>query len=541
MDYKKSLPTSSNDPLFNLLDCYLQDFEEGDDGYPNAVYVDPFERDEFITELFGNETNYLGQPLFYTSGASCSSVESEETVTFDVQSGDNQFKPFVDSTDPNLQVPLNESNFLNGTAGLTLDTADIIWQFTENCLEGAWLKSNSAEPVNETMCWKIDPRNNEIRYPYPYMGSMGEGVEWSGKGINNCFVTPYVNPELKAINEEIENLYWSDETTTTSAGSIALNSSTLIDDGAHASNNYFTADQIKKKTSRDDTSGEEVAWLYQPTNTQLPISCGDNFIYYPLFKYEDGKVFNFDINTDQVEDRRLIDVDLRKSLRGAKAGLTPDDADQIFKLNGECGEEIEGAWLKSEEFQSEDVTKLPVTPEVILEEGAFSYDSGIVSLNYQTTKGGEEYIEIDCGEEVVKTTPIENVDISYTILTIPQDPNFSYSITVDENSIILEKESLVGSESDDTETYALTNDSRVLDGVANLYLTDEEGEIVSTVNVWEMIDCLAEEKNFVSEMPQQNGFTALFSSSTEGTFVWQFEDSLADEVINGYELSLIHI
>ena len=536
-DYSINIPLSSNNPVFDLLDCYLSDFDAED--IPASVFVDPFERDRILLDLFGNEDNYINSDLFYLSGEECNVVQSTETTTLAVVEGDNHFTPFLDIED-SLSIRLSDSEFINGTAGTNLEDSDIIWQFTGNCLEGAYLRRSDEEFASQTACIKIFPNYNEFRFPYPDRGLSGEGLEWTGKGINNCSITPYTNPELKAVTEEIDNLYWSDDSQLSSVDPVALNESTLIgvDSQAHASNNIFFADQIRKKANRDDTNNDEVAWYFEFDHTELPITCGDNFIYYPLFKYDEDRDFSFTIDVDQVEDIPLRDINVSQTMKGALAGQTLDEADHIYKLNGVCNGIIEGAWLSGCEYHSEEFIYPLSDISEYLEFSDIVITGDDIVLRTSYTTGGEETTRIDCGETITEITPEVPVNIDYVLTGIDINSDFVYSLefgTQEEGVLSFRLNGLFNnSQAQSTLSDTEVNYELTTDGDNELHLNTVGQDQLTIVDVTPLRNHIRTPKYFIDDTVKQSSFSAVFDSNTVGHFPWTFPDVNADSVINGY-------
>lgn len=340
---KANLPVQSYDSLFGLFQCYLDSFEEE---IPESEYIDVYEKDEYLFDLFTKTNKYLGENLYVLSDTLAS--EGTETVKRNIANGTNTFNPFTDIPDGvSLSTPLSSTNLASagGTAGTGLDNADILWQFVDNTVEGAWLKRSDEEYVTATACIKLESGYNEFRFPYPNKGLSSEGLSWTGKGIDNCTITSYLSQDDQINAQLVEDIYWEDTTATSAVSNISLYRTNIIEAGATASKNINNADQILVKDSRG-SEVSEFAWLYEFDHTELPITCGTNSIHFPLFSSagENGSTFN--ISPDQSEDIKLIDVNVTESMTGAVAGLEPKYADWIIKKTGACGAPSEGAWLR---------------------------------------------------------------------------------------------------------------------------------------------------------------------------------------------------
>jgi hypothetical protein len=335
-----TLPVNSGDPLFDLLNCYIDAFGEE---IPNSVYLDPFTKDEFAFELFTKTGKYLGEDLFFINSEE---TEPVTTLTNEISTGNNIFNPFQNlGNGANASFPIASSD-IGATSGSSLATSDIVWQFVDGELEGAWYKKFDEEFSADPICLKLQVGTFELRYPYGDRGTLDDEDGWSGRGLDNCQRSVYLGQEDQITQEALEELYWNEPAELSTTPSIALNDTTLIDDGAYADKNIFYADQIQVKTDRDADTGE-FAWLYDFDHTELPIICGLNQIYWPLFRYDDEtREFPFKISNEQVEDIALTSINLNKTMCGAVAGLTPETSDQFYKKSGFCGSGTEGAWLK---------------------------------------------------------------------------------------------------------------------------------------------------------------------------------------------------
>lgn len=389
-----TLPVNSGDPLFDLLNCYIDAFGEE---IPNSAYLDPFTKEEFAFELFTKTNKYLGEDLYFINSED---VEPVTTITNEIYTGDNIFNPFADlDAGSNASFTISRSG-IGATAGPTLDTADIVWQFVDDTLEGAWYKSFDEEFDSEPICLKIQVGTFELRYPYGDRGTLDEEDGWSGRGLDNCQRPIYLGQEDQITQDALEELYWNEPPEPSTTPSIALNDTSLIDDGAYANKNIFDADQIQVKTDRDAVT-EEFAWLYDFDHTELPIICGSNQIYWPLFRYEDEtREFPFKISNDQVEDITLTSLNMSKTMCGAVAGLTPETSDQIYKKSGFCGNGTEGAWLRGCDIDplGEDIY-LPAVPEELCEGLTFTLEDDEVFVEGSCVIPPEVFVPSEgCGD-----------------------------------------------------------------------------------------------------------------------------------------------
>jgi hypothetical protein len=347
-----SLPVSSDNTLFDLFNCYLESFSAD---IPLSEYIDVFEKDELKFDLYLKTHKYLGEDIYTLSSVALNT--DIVTVTTTLTDGQNNYNPFEDIPEGvSFSIPLSSSSLtdIGATAGTGLNNSDVIWQFVDGIVEGAWLKRSDEEFVTNTACIRLPRGVTEFRFPYANKGLSGEGIDWTGKGIDNCYVTPYVSQEERELASYIESVYWGDRSELSSVQPIALNQTQLVNTGAKASKIIEEADQILVRSEKD-ADDSDLAWLFKFDRTELPISCGTNVIYYPLFRLDDsnsGVMFN--ISPDQTESKPLSGLPITKTMCGAIAGLTPDDSDQILKQSGQCENPTEGAWLRSCELSSID-------------------------------------------------------------------------------------------------------------------------------------------------------------------------------------------
>ena len=374
-----SLPVSSDNILFDLFNCYIDSFS-GD--IPLTEYIDVFERDELKFGLYLKTHKYLGEDIYTLSSVALDT--DKVTLTKSITNGQNNYDPFSDVPEgTSYSTPLSSSNLadVGATAGTRLDNSDVIWQFVDGLVEGAWLKRSDEEFTSNEACIRLPRGVTEFRFPYPDKGLSGEGAEWTGKGINNCYVTPYVSQDERELAKYIETVYWDDRTELSSVKPISLNQTQLVNSGAQASKFIEDADQILIRSTRDSDESD-LAWLFEFDRTELPISCGVNVLYYPLFRFNDtDRRFQFNIAPDQTESKPLSSIGITKSMCGAIAGTSPDTSDQILKQSGQCENPTEGAWLRSCELSAIDYEVYDDEPFTEFISGSGARQTGIHMVN----------------------------------------------------------------------------------------------------------------------------------------------------------------
>jgi len=362
-----SLPVSSDNSLFDLFNYYIDSFT---DGIPLTEYVDVFKRDELKFDLYLKTNKYLGEDIYTLSSVSLNT--DRVTIERQIRNGQNNYNPFEGTPDDiSYSTPISSTNLADSgaTAGTNLSNSDVVWQFVDGTVEGAWLKRSDEEFTTSEACIRLPRGVSEFRFPYANRGLSGEGIGWTGKGVSNCSVVPYVSLEERNLAARIDEVYWNDQSALSSVKPISLNQTQLVDSGAQASKIIEEADQIQVKSTRD-SEVSDTAWLFDFDRTELPITCGTNVIYYPLFRFGDtGRTFQFNISPDQTESKPLSSIGITKSMCGAIAGTTPETADQILKQSGQCENPTEGAWLSSCELASIDydcvLTPLSVKKEYL--------------------------------------------------------------------------------------------------------------------------------------------------------------------------------
>lgn len=358
------LPQSSTNPLFFAFEQYLASFGVFDiDNLPLSAFSDEFEKNRLSLEDIetANET-FMGTDLFALSGGGCFPIEQRDQ-TLELRKGLNFFhfpsgEYINDSVDINYSLRLSESTLIDSgaTPGSGVDNSDILWTIKGNEVSGAWLKSFSQELSNDTMCAKINSGRTIFRFPFPNRGLSGEGVGWDGAGIDGCRRNILVTENIEELEQRIEDLYWTEFPEISASEPISIHKTSLIDQGAFPSKNFFEADKITVRKSITDINpngvynGEvEKAWLYDFSHTQIPILPGNNQIYWPIYRLsnEESEDIPFQMRSDQSDPITLSSIDIERDMPGSVAGAIPEFADKIFKKQGTCGSRTEGAWLRS--------------------------------------------------------------------------------------------------------------------------------------------------------------------------------------------------
>ena len=303
---------------------------------------------------------YIGADLYQVSFPEVS--QNLITYNINLSGGYNFFhllsgEVFADTPDINFSIDLASSNLsLSGTAGSSIDVADVIWQRQGIKLEGAWLKSFDNERRDVKMYSRIVPGQNTFRFPFPGKGLSSVDLGWTGHSLENISRDVWFTENSQNLRENLTKLYWNTFPVNSSCDSIDIHQTSLIDAGAFASKKSQDADRIYfRPTIRDGQNngiynGEQrTDFLYDFTLTQLPISEGENKIYFPLVRLsqssDDDVKPEFQMHIDQCDPIKLSDIDVTKDMAGAVASLDITKADMIFKKTGYCGDVNEAAWL----------------------------------------------------------------------------------------------------------------------------------------------------------------------------------------------------
>ena len=317
--------------------------------------------DELIIEGWGA---YLGTDLYYISGGGYQYLDID--VNLDFQQGNNFFYWF--SGEAVFEIPegiyedksLSSIDWSNATASDTIDGADIIFTSYGNLkTEGAWLMSaDKITSIVEMTATMTDGK--EFKFPYPGHGVSAENVNWSGRLLTDIEADDkrFFPNELsfQENRKEIDKLYWSDITSISSIDSISIQNLTLYDDGAFASKIFTKADRliIRSNTGNDKLhdvvpnsvywGNNDIAWLYDFDRTQIPITQGDNSIYYPLTSFDSSSDLSIRYTSGQPQP--LSSIPVNSAFRGAVAGDDISNSDLIIKKKSACGPDIEAAWLE---------------------------------------------------------------------------------------------------------------------------------------------------------------------------------------------------
>lgn len=358
-------------PLFCVLDNEISNLCTSSDE-ENIYTSDPLSREYLCESDYINTTElvvdgwgkYSSTDLFYVSGGERIPNMIDVELSFDEDN--NYFYWFKGETVNEIpqglfsDTSLTALNWEDATAGETIDTSDIIFASFGNLkTEAAWFMSaDKVSFVTEMTATMLDEK--EFKFPYPGIGLSAEGSEWTGRQLTDILEEDKrFFPNESSYQENIKNieaLYWSDATSISSIDDISIQNLTLWNDGAYASNNFNNADKIIVRTNTGNDKihdfnpdevyqGDlEIAWLYNFTQTQIPIIVEQSNIYFPLtsFSNADDLSLKYSVGTSIP----LSAVRVNGAFAGAVAGDDIVNSDFIVKKKTICGPDLEAAWLE---------------------------------------------------------------------------------------------------------------------------------------------------------------------------------------------------
>lgn len=363
---------SSNNPLLFVLEDYIFNLYNAFDvtevplsslSNPLAQFVLCETGDEINEQILATlDSKYIGNDLYYLTGGYFD--YNRRNVSLDLAQGNNFFYWFSGEYVREIpegifqSISLSSLNWDLATGSTNLSSSDIVFISVGNHIEGAWLVDANQILVNATMSATMRD-GKQFKFPYPSIGLSSENVEWSGPKIEDLSEYNkefFPNEQSFADNQErIKDRYWSEFDSISSVNSLYLQDTHLSESGAYAGNSFQNADKIivRRDVAEDrvhDATPDEVfngtletAWLYNFSQTEIPVGKGDTSIYYPLSSYTDINQLFFKYSSGI--DIPLSSLDVGSSFAGAIAGTTIDLADMLIKLDSSCGGVKEAAWL----------------------------------------------------------------------------------------------------------------------------------------------------------------------------------------------------
>lgn len=311
---------------------------------------------------FSLTKKYLGEAQYIVSGGYF--TPSVFNIVQPIVAGNNwfyypsgeYFKEANLSDFPSIYLTATNLLSSGATPGLNYKEADKIFIETDNGIEGAWLRKVETNTNTQVMSSRFNDDSTTIfKFPFPGYGTSAEALDYTGKQLNNIDKSfSFLDTNIQ---DAIKDEYWSSVTSNSSINPIDINNTNLINNGAHASLFFDSADKIitRKIVSIDgvhDNSADTIfqenidcAWLYKFKKTDLPIKTGQNYIYWPLQRYNNSNELKYTISSNICSSIALKDLD-NTVLVGAKAGYTLSNSDIIFKVDGpQSSNAIECAWL----------------------------------------------------------------------------------------------------------------------------------------------------------------------------------------------------
>lgn len=380
LDYSKQFNTtgvydlSSNNPLIFILEDYIANIYNAFNlsEVPLSGFSNPLseftlcETDTGLNEQILSQlgSKYIGNDIYFLTGGFYDF--NRKPVSLDIINGNNFFYWFSGEYVREIpdgmyaDVSINDINWTNATGASSVELADIVFSQVGNIVtEGAWLMDSPIQIINDTMSATMTD-GKIFKFPYPGIGTSAEGGSWSGKLLldTNPDSLEFFPSQSSFLSnkESIANIYWSAVSSISTVNSILLQDTNLYKCGAYAANNYEKADKVivRRNVSDDDlhdinpngifNGTLETSWLYNFSETEIPISKGITNIYYPLSTYID--VSDLFFRYESGNDISLSSINVGSSFSGAIAGDNVSNSDILIKLNSICGPEIEAAWLK---------------------------------------------------------------------------------------------------------------------------------------------------------------------------------------------------
>lgn len=349
--YVRNLEILSKNPIFFNVVNYLQT-EEANYGIScetndvldieNKIDLSQKYTSCFLSFLSGFDVDYENIPYEQ-------SLKKGENFFYWL-SGENLFEK---STKQIQKTDLHGFDWKNATSSSSVLSADIIFVDGPEGKKAAWFKNYDKEIVADEMDAKIT-KECEFRYPFASKGLSGEGFDWTGASIKQTTVDLqlFYGSEFAKRQYAVDTKYWNTSSLSiSSANDIRINESTLVAGGAFASDDYEKSDRIELRANMKDdffdgiyNDDETHLWLYDFRETEIPITPGDNKIYWPLGKYETmDDLFMEYRDGDSVS---LSSISIPDQFIGSIAATNFDDADKIYRLKTYCGPDMECAWLK---------------------------------------------------------------------------------------------------------------------------------------------------------------------------------------------------
>lgn len=335
-----------------------------------------------LNNLIDVNKKYLGETVYTLTASRIEENKIPLKLTF--EEGNNWFywpsgeKILDTGLYDNVYEPIliNDSNFYKSgaTAGSKPSESDLIYVERNGMVEGAWLNgSNQTEVTASIKLFLESQKTNEFIFPYVGYKLDPKTLEWGGHLLTN--LDNYYKYDLLDINlqNKILQQYFFETLPLSSSLPIYLNNTNLNELSDQSSTFSDEADVIIKREnlkSRIDVYKDysklpsEEAFLYKPIKTDLPVSLGLNFVYWPFIVFDEN--YNIPINStpDVCEPVYLGNIVPGYPMGGAISGFSYATSDVIFKYEGRSENVIEAAWLGAPPVSSLDTNNLNTSIKV---------------------------------------------------------------------------------------------------------------------------------------------------------------------------------
>jgi hypothetical protein len=328
-----------------------------------------------INNLIAANQKYLGETIYGVSALPIRQITTPDYIlNLNFTAGNNWFlwpsgyqelnhNVYNNSYNP---ISIQDSSLINAgaTPGTDFTNSDIIFSDKNGTVEGAWLQGPYQVPVKSNI--HITLKGGDVtEFLYPYVG-----YDLDSKTLNFLnFNTSRNNEKLfnsltTSQQQNILTQYYTNSFPLTSVLSTYLNQTNLIVQGATSGEFSNEADSIIKKI-HDYTvplihSGEDAqtAYLYKFNRTDLPISAGQNNIYWPLQTFKTAENLTINYTERDCLPVRLADINPSYVMAGAVAGDSFSTSDVIYRLNSrsDLSQAMEAAWYGGGQISQLNVT-----------------------------------------------------------------------------------------------------------------------------------------------------------------------------------------
>jgi hypothetical protein len=247
------------------------------------------------------------------------------------------YRPDMSTITRYIPIPLSAAGIEGlGTGGTSILNSDTIFVKTSRGIEGAWLKYNEYEEESSSLKAYIEGnKKTSFRLPFPGYGLSAEDAPWTGPSLQFTPEYSYLRPDIK---QNVTTTYWNTNAAASGFAPISINETTLVEQGAFASERYPLADKIKigayvplYNDSAFNGDMQEV-WLYKMTKTDIPIGSNYNLIVWPYERIDSLNPFPtyYPSNLNTVcQPISLSGI----SLPYSTSSNSIENADIIYKLN----------------------------------------------------------------------------------------------------------------------------------------------------------------------------------------------------------------